>query len=140
MSTNSHKLGVWIDHAQAVFVKFDGEKGVVRSIPSNIEGGLHFSGGSGPRSRRGLQMKAVSEKKFVNKREGQLHAYYKRVVDEINSADEIVIFGPGEAKNELLHEMKKQHLDQKVKGVFVSDRLTNAQLIERVRNVAYHGI
>ena len=64
---------------------------------------------------------------------GELHAYYDSVIARIRSADSILIFGPGEAKNELSARLDAHQLGGRVAGVEVADKLTDRQIAAKVR-------
>jgi len=48
--------------------------------------------------------------KFMNHKEQQMQSkYYKRLIDSIKDYDEILLFGPTDAKNELFNLLKADH-------------------------------
>jgi hypothetical protein len=119
------KVGLWIDHRQAVvvFVTNAGEE--IKKIESDMEKHVRFTNGDG--SQMGSS-EDVRDRKFEN----QLNAYYDRVIDMIRDSDSIQIFGPGEAKGELEKRLKRQGLAEHIRLVSTVDKMTDHQISAKV--------
>ena len=131
----NYNVGLWIDHLKTyiIFLKPNGEV-VVKTIKSEVESQKKSTGGVGttiPYSKGGL-----STEKTQQRRQHQLKSYYENIIHEIvNIADKIYLFGPGQAKKELLHEMNKTTtLPQKIIAVEPADNITEPQMIAKVKN------
>ena len=126
-------VGIWVDHRKAVVVSLDGEGESVFHVESGVEASFRVSGGSRSLSPYGPQ-DAVSEKRTMLKRRGHLRDYYRRIIDIIHEADRLLIVGPGEAKAELEKEIKKlKSLGGKIVGVLPADKMTERQIVARVK-------
>lgn len=107
---------LWTSHKQAIIV----------SITDGVEKILHVeSKGKG----------RVEEKSWQHQSE-----YYRRVVQAIQDAQEIFIFGPAQAKMELKSEiLKSESLSHRVVGTEIADSMTEKQLVERAREICGSG-
>ncbi|HNY16300.1 MAG TPA: hypothetical protein PK542_02665 [Treponemataceae bacterium] len=135
----SKNIGLWIDHRKAsiMFITESGEE--TKLIISNVE-----------RQRRRLgdsPLKGAFERvRFSNdineKRNFRLHLsiYYDSVIACVQSADSILIMGPGEAKNELKTRMEEKKLEPKITVVETVGFITENRLKRRIRDFyATHG-
>lgn len=127
--------GVWMDYEKAFIALVSTEGEEITLLPSGVEGRIRTSGGSRSRSPYGAQ-DVVSESKSTERRNHQLKQYYQKVLQELADADKIVIFGPGNAKTEFYKEVKKsKKLLEKIIGVETSDKMTEKQIIAKVRGL-----
>ena len=118
------KAGLWIDHTKAVIFSLADEGAEIIRISSELERNVRFSGGA--------QKESVEE--HGDKRlTGHLNNYYDEVVDYICDAESILIFGPGEAKDELKKRLKSRKLHQKVVGFETADKMTDNQIVVKIR-------
>ncbi len=128
------KIGIWIDHREAILVAIEGDQTTVGRIESNAESHYRPSGGRKAGSTSVAQ--SVSrEQKAEERLKHQYHSFYQMVIEKAGKADSIFIFGPGEAKLELVKEMKKikgQH--DRIVPVEASDRLTENQIVAKVKS------
>ena len=70
-----------------------------------------------------------------NKEQHQQSAYYKKLGEAIKRYDEVVLFGPTNAKVELRNHLKKDHHFDKIKiEVESADKMTEHQEHAFVRN------
>ena len=107
------QLGIWMDHSTAHLMALT--NGTILS--STIE--------SGPVLQGDEQNVYKDESHSLNKEQGQLSTYYRKLGDAILDYDEAVLFGPTEAKNELFNLIKENHLFDKIEIVIQSaDKMT----------------
>lgn len=94
------QTGIWIDTSKAIIVTLEGGKEHISEIDSEVENRVYhikegnkgtFSGGH----------HGNSETKFENREKEQMNYFLKAVLKEVRSADELMIFGPAEAKIKL---------------------------------------
>jgi hypothetical protein len=124
------KVGLWIDHREAVIVFFTDEGEETKRITSNIEQDVRFSAGS--RSKDGWQ--GVSPEDMRDRRsENQLNRYYDDVIACIRDAESILILGPGEAKGELEKRLESKKLRGRIVGIETVDKMTDRQIAAEVR-------
>jgi len=69
-----------------------------------------------------------SEQLMHNKEQHQQSEYYKKLGEVIKNYDEVILFGPTEAKTELLNVLKADHLFSKIHiEVKNTDKMTENQ-------------
>ena len=113
---NIRKLGIWMDHSNAYLMELANEIIVQRVVSelTNHETEFNFYKGE----------------KLIHKKEQHLQlSYYKKIGDIIKKYQDVVLFGPTDAKNELLNQIKTDHLFEGIKiEVKNSDKMTEAQM------------
>jgi len=130
----SRRVGLWVDHNRAVIVTLDQEDVTVKTVESGAGRRVRLSGGSRSRTPYGPQ-DVASDSKRQAKYEKHLTEYYRSLIDVIRDADELYIFGPGEAKKELHREIEKvKPLRGKVVAVDTTDKMTEPQISVAVKS------
>ena len=126
-------VGIWIDQEKAIVATITDGLQSIEVIKSDIEGRVRLSGGSRSRTIYGPQ-DVASEKKLEERRKHQLKRYYQKVIDDVGDARKILLFGPGEAKVGLEKEMKKsKNFSAKIVGVEPADKMTEKQVVEKLK-------
>jgi hypothetical protein len=127
------QVGVWLDHRQAVIVSSRDGVEKTKVIESNVGPRVTYSGGTRsktPYGPQGFSEEKQREAKYYQK----LDAYYHEVIRAIRNADEILIFGPGEAKIEFKKAISKEHaLRNCVVALEPADKMTERQIAAKVR-------
>ncbi len=120
------QAGLWIDHRKAVIVLITEAGEQTREIGSGMEKHVHFTGG--PASEDG-------DTEDVRDRQYELHLkkFYDQVIAHLRQADSILIFGPGEAKNELQKRLERKGLKERLLPLESADKLTDKQIAAKVR-------
>ncbi|AOW20668.1 hypothetical protein [Urechidicola croceus] len=126
-------IGIWIDKKKAKIVTIENDSENLKTLESNVED-FHIGGGSGTKMKGGPQ-DVVQDSKYLEREKHQLKDYFKDVIQEIKSADQLVIFGPAETNEKLRKELNEnyQEIGSKVKGVIKADSMTDNQIIALVR-------
>lgn len=125
-------VGLWIDHREAVVVALTDSTEEVKRITSGVETQLRRLDTSTPGTQfEPLQVPADDLREKALK--GHLTHYYDEVIAGVRDADFILIFGPGEAKLELKKALEKLKLDDRIAGVETVDRMTDRQIMSKVR-------
>jgi hypothetical protein len=119
------RVGIWIDHRKAVVVSLTESGEETKQITSGMEKHVRFARGS---SESGTS-EDMRDRQFA----GHLDSYYEIVLAEIRDAEAIFVFGPGEAKGELEKLLKTKGLGDCIVGVETADKLTDPQIIQKVR-------
>jgi hypothetical protein len=128
----STELGVWIDHRKAVVVTMTGKEATVKEVLSEVETQPRRSGDSPLKgSYEPVQMPADDRLQSVLTE--HLNIYYDAVIDCFGDTESIFIFGPGEAKNELGQRLEGKHLGGHIVGIETVDRMTDRQVVAKVR-------
>ena len=119
------KVGLWIDHRNALIVIPNGESEEIMRIPSNVEKRGWFS----DRAAQNCPADNIRDRGIAS----DLGKYYDQVICAIREFDSILITGPGEAKKELQKKMQSEGLGERIVAVEVADRMTDRQFIAKVR-------
>jgi hypothetical protein len=123
--------GLWIDHRKAVIVLLSDSGEQIKEITSGAEKRVRFTGGTA--SEDG-STEDVRDRQF-----GQhLNTYYDLVIATLRQADSILIFGPGEAKNELHKRLERAGLKDRILALETVDKLTDRQVAAKVRERFSH--
>ncbi|MCP1385288.1 hypothetical protein [Runella salmonicolor] len=115
--TTSKKIGIWMDSESAHFMEFTDEPKQDAEIESTF---TH-------------EAKEISlgknENIMHNKEQHQQADYYKRLGEVIKNYDEVLLFGPTNAKAELVNLLKTDHHFDNIKiEVMSTEKMTENQL------------
>jgi hypothetical protein len=120
------QAGLWIDHRKAVIVLISEAGEQTTEISSGMEKHVRFTGG--PASDDG-DTEDVRDRQY----DMHLNKFYDQVIAHLRQADSILIFGPGEAKNELQKRLERKGLKERLLPLESADKLTDKQIAARVR-------
>jgi hypothetical protein len=120
---NIRQLGIWMDHSNAYLMEFTNDSILTNRVVSEF-------------SKQGVELNHYKGEKLIHKKEQHLQLdYYKKIGDIIRMYQEVVLFGPTDAKNELLNMVKTDHLFNEIKiEVENSDKMTESQMHTFVRD------
>lgn len=117
------KLGIYMDHSSAELMNF--KDNIITSEVVN----LNFT------HKQKENSLSRSEHIMHNKQQREQSIYYHELADVIKKNDDVVIFGPTEAKIELFNIVKMDQSFSKIKIELVnSDKLTDTQRHTFVKN------
>ena len=127
-------VGVWIDQKEANIITLVNKDAIkTKTIYSDVETRIRVEGEKKQFGRFGDQY-LVDEKGKKNRIEEYTTRYLNKVVDELKSADQILVFGPAQTKKRLEKLMfEDQSLIEKLKEIKVSDNMTDNQKIAYVK-------
>lgn len=116
------EVGLWIDHRQAVIVILGVQQGAIKRISSHVE--------------QHAEESALEDDSGEDRRlDDDLSRYYDEVINTyLHDAEAILIFGPGLAKFELQKQFESQARSGHIVGVETTDKLTDGQVIRKVRH------
>lgn len=135
------QIGIWLDFKEAWLIELhDGKENGIRKITSNIESS-HAKGGAPGGGRQGGTFAGGSEKGHNQRRQQQEVQYFDEIMEAIQHADEVYIFGPGEAKDGLLHDIKehRKQFHSHLRAVETADYLTENQMVAQVKQYFKEG-
>lgn len=116
-------LGIWMDHSSANLMEFTADPITTRTIESKFTHQVKEHSLS------------KSEKLMHNAEQHQQAEYYKKIGDAIRNCEEVILFGPTDAKVELYNILKDDHRFEKTKmRVEQTDKMTENQQHAFVRN------
>jgi len=120
---------IWIDFERAFIIISDNNDVIsIRELTS----------GADPRSKttwsEGEHLTLTDDTGDERRHENQIKGFCKDIVDQLADADEIVVFGPGEAKHTLKHCVEDvTALSPKLKAVETAHPLSEAEMKDWVR-------
>jgi hypothetical protein len=116
-------LGIWMDHSNAHLIEFTTDPMQTKMI---VSGFTHEAK---------VDSLEKSEKLMHHKQQGSQLAFFKMIEKEIEKNTEVLLFGPTDAKNELLTLLRANHkYDHILIEMKQTDKMTENQLFEYVRN------
>jgi hypothetical protein len=124
--------GVWIDHRKAVIVTVIGKKVEIKEILSHVEkqpGRIEGARSTMPYEAQLVQADDSQQRGLT----GHLDKYYEEVISHLRDAEEILIFGPGEAKGELAKRIHRDNLSERIARIETADKMTVPQIAAEVR-------
>lgn len=130
------EIGLWIDHHRAIVVTLSGNDEKLTHFRSDVEAKPGASGGAGPNRPYG-PMDINPDNRRDRQFNGHLSKFYEDVVHLFRDADSIFILGPGEAKGEFRKHLDKHHLGGKIVGMEAADKMTDHEIVEKIRT-AFH--
>ncbi len=120
---NEKKLGIWMDHANAHLIEFTSdEMNKNQLVPESTSAGNEEIAGN-------------SENIIHNKEQDHPAGYYKLIGEEIKKYGHVLLFGPTNAKSELINTLKDDHHFDKIHiRAEQTDKLTENQQHAFVRD------
>lgn len=132
--TMIQKMGIWIDHKEAILVSLHNAQTTIERIESNAESHFRPSGGW-KASGTNVAQSVSKEQTADERRKHQFHNFYQEVIEKTSKVDTLYIMGPGEAKIELSKEIEKikgEHV--RIAAVEPCDSLTENQIVAQVKS------
>ena len=127
-------LGVWLDHAKAHFITFKGLESEMITIESGFKKLTREDGKGSTDTRFRADAFSNNEDNKQNKKIVEQAKYYKDIEKFIKKYDEVYLFGPTNAKIELLNILQQnKSFKGKIVKVENADKLTKNQMIAQVR-------
>lgn len=121
--TGTKRIGIWMDHSKARLIEYSAHPEKVTTTLSSFTHEV---------KEAAIQK---GEHSMHQKEQHQQAAYYKKLEESIKKYDEVLLFGPSDAKMELYNRMQEDHLFSDIKiEVKQSDKLTENQQDAFVKN------
>ena len=124
--------GLWIDHRKAVIVTVTGRAENVQEILSHVEkqpGRIEGTRSTTPYEAQLVPADDSRQRDLT----GHLDTYYDEVISHLRDAKVILIFGPGEAKGELVKRIERDKLSERIVRIETVDKMTVPQIAAEVR-------
>jgi hypothetical protein len=116
MMTAPKSLGIWMDHSNANLMEFTADPIETKVVESKFT-----------HEEKELSL-GKSEHIMHNKEQHQQSEYYKKLGEAIRNYDEVILFGPTNAKAELLNVLRADHRFVKIKiEIKQADKMTENQ-------------
>ena len=124
--------GLWIDHRKAVIVTVTAKGEEAKEIRSHVD--------KQPGRIEGVRSTTPFEAQLVPADDSQervhtrhLEKYYDEVISQLRDAKVILLFGPGEAKSELVKRIVRDKLSEHITRITTADKMTVPQIAAEVR-------
>lgn len=115
-------MGIWMDHSAANIIDLNSEKNN-SSIISNFTTEVKE------------EVLSRSESHMHNKRQQMHEAYYQEIADVVLRYDHVLLFGPTNAKTELLNYLNKDlHFRDIIIDLESADKMTDNEKYALVKN------
>ena len=111
--TTAKNLGIWMDHSSAHLTEFTTQPMESKIIESAFT--------------HQIKEDSLNKSEYLmhNKEQFEQSEYYKKLGDEIKNYEEVILFGPTDAKVELFNRLRDDHHFGKIKiEVKNSDKMT----------------
>ena len=116
-------LGIWMDHSSAHLMVLSDDQINTTIIESTFT------------HQEKEKISRKGESHMHNKEQQQQNAFYKKLGNAIKQYTDVLLFGPTNAKVELLNTLKEDHVFDNIKiNVIDSDKLTENQQYAFVNN------
>jgi stalled ribosome rescue protein Dom34 len=116
MKNAEKKVGIWMDHSNAHITEFTPDSLQSSTITSQFT------------TQEKIETLAKSENVMHNKEQQQQATFYKEIAEKIINFNEVILFGPTHAKDELFNILKSDHRFDKINiQVFPGDKMTETQ-------------
>lgn len=125
-------VGLWLDHREAHLMIISGKSEELRLIDSGIERQLRH-GEISPRAGHFESQLMQADDSREKARVRHLNAYYDAIIAGVRDADAILVFGPGEAKDEFAKRLKGTDLGKRIESVETADKMTDHQIASKIR-------
>ena len=114
--TTAKNLGIWMDHSSANLMELTIDPIETKTIKSKFT------------HQAKEQSQSKSENLMHNKEQHQQSEYYKKLGEVIKNYEEVILFGPTDAKVELFNTLKADHHFEKIKiEIKQTDKMTENQ-------------
>lgn len=121
--SNAKCLGIWMDHFTAHLIEFTAEPTETKIVASKFT------------HQEKEESIGKSEQLMHNKEQHEQNEYYKKLGEIIRNYEEVLLFGPTQAKLELLNLLRADHRFQNIKfEIQQADKLTDKQQYAYVKD------
>jgi hypothetical protein len=128
----SGQAGVWIDHRRALIVALTSDGEHTTLITSRVQKHPERDGDSPLKGKyEARQVPADDTQQRILT--GKSNVYYDAVIAGVRQYDQLLLFGPGEAKGELHKRILKMKLNARVAAVETEDKMTDPEVVAKVR-------
>lgn len=110
------QIGIWMDHSKAYLIDMSNDTIVTTLIESEVE------------TQQSEESILKDESHMLNKEQAKMATYYKKLGEAIEHFDDVILFGPTDAKKELLNLLKDDNQFEKIKiEVKTTDKMNENQ-------------
>lgn len=112
---SAKRIGIWMDHSVAHLVEYTDDQTSTKTIYAQV-------------GEQDEPLNPRDETMIQNKKQNQLSNYYKRLSEALINYEDVVLFGPTSAKEELINLIKADHHFDKIRfAIKTTDSMTENQ-------------
>lgn len=116
------QLGIWLDHSVAHLIELHHDSFLSFTLDAQT-------------GEQDEELNTLDESMIQNKEQDQLSSYFKKLSDVIKDYDEVILFGPTDAKRELFNSLKSDRHFEKIKiEVRSADKMTENQQLAFIKD------
>ena len=128
-------IGVWLDHSKAKLIKLQDCAAEITTVLSPYKRHIRIPGESSNKTRFGMKYYSNQEYNSHHKKQHDLNSYYKEMEIRLSKFDEILLFGPTEAKKELYNHMSENKVfSSKAISLENADKMTEKEMAAYVKS------
>jgi hypothetical protein len=110
------RLGIWMDHSRAHIIEYNGHPEEKEIVYSSFT------------PKRKSEVLHRSEFIMHHKEQGEQGSFYEKIGEVIKDYDQVVLFGPTDAKLELMNMIKQDsHFDHVKIEALPADKITTSE-------------
>ncbi len=125
------RIGIWMDTEKAHLVTLgpDDNDESFETIESGVEF-FNLKSSGQARSKWGGPQDLVHERTYLEREKHQMKSYFSKLAGKLQSANQIVVFGPADVGEHFRKELVKNHktIAEKIKKVQKADSMTDNQI------------
>jgi hypothetical protein len=115
MKTKS-QLGIWMDHSVAHLMEYDKDSMLYATLEAQV-------------GEQDEPLNSLDESMIQNKEQNQLTSFFKEISEVIKDYDEVLLFGPTNAKTELFNGLKNDRRFENIKiEIKPTDKMSDNQM------------
>ncbi len=118
------EVGLWIDQRKAVIVTIAHQGNGIRHLDTNLEKHVSFFSGS--------YQDGSTENTRSSRFADYLSNYYDEIIARVQDADSIQIFGPGDAKLQLVKRLKLEEFNGRIVSIEDVEKMTDRQIEAKI--------
>jgi hypothetical protein len=128
------KIAVWMDYSQAKLITFENEVAKTEDIDSQVETHVRVEGEGSQVSSFGAGNFTNNENRNNNRHKNEVANYFKVLSGKLHTYDEILLFGPTNAKDQFKNILINDKAFAKKSIILkVTDKLTENQVVAFAR-------
>jgi hypothetical protein len=125
------QAGIWIDHKEAVLVFVDERVEGIKD-PIDTETTQHVKS-SVDRNDRFTGHAASADDQRDRQYAAHIETWFDELIEKLSTAKAILVLGPGEARIEFRKRLEAKGLGDRIVGVEAVDKMSDEQILARVR-------
>ncbi|MBL0308139.1 MAG: hypothetical protein IPP77_00095 [Bacteroidetes bacterium] len=128
------QIGLWLDHTKAHFIDVSNGTPVMETVFSDKESQVRIEGEGSDGARLGNHRATNNEIRKHNRDRDIMNDYFKMLANRLMAYDDIFLFGPTTAKDQLYNHLKEsKSFTAKTINIQSAGHLTENQMVAEVK-------